>query len=175
MLADAVASIGVIVGVVATVMTGWLRLDSLVAAGVGVYILASGWHLVKDSVSGLMDEAADAATLTTIQACIAKEAQGAIEAHDLQTRHAGPVTFIQFDLVVPASMTVAEAHGICDRIEDGLRQTLHGGACRDPCRAGEQGERCGHFDETERKRPHLEHRTLIRDRRHCDRSEAVQG
>ncbi len=125
-LADAVASIGVIVGVVATVMTGWLRLDSLVAAGVGVYILASGWHLVKDSVSGLMDEAADAATLTTIQACIAKEAQGAIEAHDLQTRHAGPVTFIQFDLVVPASMTVAEAHGICDRIEDGLRQTLPG-------------------------------------------------
>ncbi len=125
-LADAVASAGVIVGVIATVLTGWLRLDSLVAAGVGCYILVSGWRLVKESVGGLMDEAADSATLATIQACIAKEAQGAIEAHDLQTRHAGPATFIQFHLVVPASMTVAEAHAICDRIEAGLSETLPG-------------------------------------------------
>jgi cation diffusion facilitator family transporter len=125
-LADAIASTGVIVGVIATVLTGWLRLDSAVAAGVGVYILLSGWRLVKESVGGLMDEAADPATLASIQGCIAKEAQGAIEAHDLQTRHAGPVTFIQFHLVVPASMTVADAHAICDRIENGLRATLPG-------------------------------------------------
>jgi len=125
-LADAVASTGVVAGVIATVVTGWLQLDALIAAGVGVYILLSGWRLMKDSVGGLMDEAADAATLATIQSCIAKEARGAIEAHDLQTRHAGPVTFIQFHLVVRASMTVGEAHDICDRIENALRQTVRG-------------------------------------------------
>ncbi len=125
-LADAVASTGVVAGVFATVLTGWLQLDALIAAGIGVYILLSGWSLVKKSVGGLMDEAADEATLGAIQACIASEAEGAIEAHDLQTRHAGPVTFIQFHLVVPAAMTVAEAHAICDRIENGLQKTLPG-------------------------------------------------
>ncbi|MGO9171853.1 MAG: cation diffusion facilitator family transporter [Rhodomicrobium sp.] len=125
-LADAVASTGVVIGVTATVLTGYLQLDALVAAGVGVYILSAGWRLVKESVGGLMDEAADAATLATIQACIAKEAQGALEAHDLQTRHAGPVTFIQFDLVVPATMTVSQAHDICDRIEHALSETVPG-------------------------------------------------
>ncbi|MGO8954293.1 MAG: cation diffusion facilitator family transporter [Rhodomicrobium sp.] len=125
-LADAVASVGVVIGVTATVLTGYLQLDALVAAGVGVYILSAGWRLVKKSVGGLMDEAADSATLATIQACIAKEAQGALEAHDLQTRHAGPVTFIQFHLVVPATMTVVDAHEICDRIERALKETVPG-------------------------------------------------
>jgi cation diffusion facilitator family transporter len=125
-LADAVSSTGAVLGVIAAVLTGWLQLDALVAAGIGIYILLSGWRLIKESVGGLMDEAADTATLAIIQASIAKEGQGAFEAHDLQTRHAGPVTFIQFHLVVPASMTVAAAHEICDRIENALREKVPG-------------------------------------------------
>jgi cation diffusion facilitator family transporter len=126
-LTDVVSSAGVVVGLLAAVFTGWLQLDALVAAGVGVYILVQGWGLVKDSVGGLMDQAADPETLASIHTAIAKAAaSGAIEAHDLQTRHAGPVTFIQFHLVVPAGMTVAEAHDICDRIESGLREAVSG-------------------------------------------------
>ncbi|MGC2631996.1 MAG: cation diffusion facilitator family transporter [Rhodomicrobium sp.] len=125
-MADAVASTGVVAGLFATVLSGWLQLDAIIAAAVGVYILLSGWQLVKKSVSGLMDEAADAATLAAIRSCIAKAAQGAIEAHDLQTRLAGPATFIQFHLVVPGSMTVAHAHEICDRIENALQDRVPG-------------------------------------------------
>jgi cation diffusion facilitator family transporter len=125
-LADAVSSTGVVIGLIATVFTGWLQLDALIAAGVGIYILLSGWRLIKASVGGLMDESVDPATLAAIQSSIEREAKGAIEAHDLQTRHAGPVTFIQFHLVVPASMTVAEAHAICDSIENALRETVPG-------------------------------------------------
>jgi divalent metal cation (Fe/Co/Zn/Cd) transporter len=73
-----------------------------------------------------MDQAVDSETLARIQACIVKAADGAIEAHDLQTRAAGPVTFIQFHLVVPASMTVTKAHDICDRIEHALWETVPG-------------------------------------------------
>jgi len=125
-LSDAVSSTGVVVGVTAAVLTGWLQLDAIVAACVGVYILTQGWGLVKGSVGGLMDEAVDPKTLARIQACIAKAAEGAIEAHDLQTRPAGPVTFIQFHLVAPADMTVTKAHDICDRIENALREAVPG-------------------------------------------------
>ncbi len=123
-VSDAVSSTGVIVGVVAAVLSGWLQLDALIAAGVGVYILLSGWHLIEDSVGGLMDQAADAETLANIRITIEKAAKGAIEAHDIYTRYAGRATFIQFHLVVPAAMTVAEAHEICDRIENALRDTV---------------------------------------------------
>jgi cation diffusion facilitator family transporter len=125
-LSDAVSSAGVVVGLTAAILTGWLQLDAIIAACVGVYILAQGWGLVKDSVGGLMDQAVDPKTLSIIQASIEKAAAGAIEAHDLRTRHAGPVTFIQFHLVVPANMTVTKAHDICDRIENALREAIPG-------------------------------------------------
>ena len=44
--------------------------------------------------------------------------------HDLRTRRAGRVTFIEFHLVVPGSMSVSESHGICDRIERALRSGI---------------------------------------------------
>jgi cation diffusion facilitator family transporter len=125
-LSDAVSSAGVVVGLTASILTGWLQLDAIIAACVGVYILAQGWGLVKDSVGGLMDQAVDPETLSIIQASIEKAAAGAIEAHDLRTRHSGPVTFIQFHLVVPANMTVTKAHDICDRIENALREAVPG-------------------------------------------------
>jgi divalent metal cation (Fe/Co/Zn/Cd) transporter len=56
-----------------------------------------------------------------IRELVANSATGAIEAHDLRTRHAGRLTFLEFHLVVPGSMTVATAHEICDRIEDALK------------------------------------------------------
>ena len=59
-MADAVASTGVVAGVIATVLSGWLQLDALVAGAAGVYILISGWRLIRESVGGLMDEAAGA-------------------------------------------------------------------------------------------------------------------
>ncbi len=125
-LSDVVSSTGVVLGVVGVVLTGWLQLDAIIAACVGVYIITQGWGLVKDSVGGLMDQAADPKTLASIQASIEKAAVGAIEAHDLQTRHAGPVTFIQFHLVVPENMTVTKAHDICDHIENALRESVPG-------------------------------------------------
>src|SRR5271166_3489353 len=41
-LSDAVSSTGVVIGLTAAVLTGWLQLDAIVAAGVGLYILFSG-------------------------------------------------------------------------------------------------------------------------------------
>jgi divalent metal cation (Fe/Co/Zn/Cd) transporter len=52
---------------------------------------------------------------------ISTNADGAIEAHDLRTRHAGRMMFIDFHLVVPSSMSVAVAHDICDRLERAIR------------------------------------------------------
>jgi divalent metal cation (Fe/Co/Zn/Cd) transporter len=55
---------------------------------------------------------------------ISSHANGALEAHDLRTRHAGRATFIDFRLVVPGTMTVSESHDLCDRIEGGLKAEI---------------------------------------------------
>jgi cation diffusion facilitator family transporter len=124
LLADVVTSVGVALGVVLAVVTGRVMLDPILAAATGAYVLWSGMSMVSASVSGLMDTAPEPAVVQRIRELVADSAEGAIEAHDLRTRHAGRLTFLEFHLVVPGSMTVAEAHRICVRIEDTLRAEM---------------------------------------------------
>ncbi|WP_378943292.1 cation diffusion facilitator family transporter [Paracoccus sp. R86501] len=124
LLSDVISSGGVMLGVGLSVLTGWWVLDPALAMLVGVNILWSGWKVMASSLSGLMDEAVPDKTLATIKDIISDKATGAIEAHDLRTRHAGIVTFIDFHLVVDGQTTVCDAHEICDRIEASLKSHL---------------------------------------------------
>lgn len=121
---DVVTSFGVVAGVLLAMLTGWWVLDPLMAALVAVNILWSGSRVVKDSLSGLMDEAVPEETLAKVRDVISTVASGAVEVHDLRTRHAGSVTFIEFHLVVPAEMTVYDAHEICDRVEEAIGKVV---------------------------------------------------
>jgi cation diffusion facilitator family transporter len=122
--ADVVTSAGIALGVALAVATGRLMLDPLLAAAAGVYVLWSGMATISSSVGGLMDAAPAQAVLDRIRELVAESATGALEAHDLRTRHAGRLTFLEFHLVVPGTMTVAESHAICDRIEEALRREM---------------------------------------------------
>ncbi len=121
LMTDVATSAGVIAGLILATLTGWAILDPLLAALVAVNILWSGWVLIRQSVGGLMDEAVDAKTLERIREVISRRGGGALEAHDLRTRHAGRRIFVEFHLVVPGDMSVADAHDICDAIEAALR------------------------------------------------------
>ena len=118
---DVLSSIGVAVGLILVILTGQPVLDALLAGLVGLNILWSGSRLVARSVGGLMDVAVPKERMEEIRTAIAANAEGAIEAHDLRTRQAGKAVFIDFHLVVPGTMSVDEAHAICDRIEAALR------------------------------------------------------
>lgn len=124
LLSDVVTSAGVLAGVMLADLTGRPWLDPLLAALTAVNILWSGARLVRESVGGLMDEALSPELLARIRATVAKEAEGALEAHDIRSRQAGRSTFVEFHLVVPGEMTVNEAHGICDRVETALKSEL---------------------------------------------------
>jgi len=124
LLTDVVSTIGVLIGLGLVYATGWAVLDSVLAALVALNILWSGWTVIRESVGGLMDVAVSPDTQKVIRDVIATNADGAIEAHDIRTRQAGRMTFIDFHLVVPGSMSVDAAHTICDQIEARLREVV---------------------------------------------------
>jgi cation diffusion facilitator family transporter len=123
---DVATSVGVLAGLWLAALTGWHVLDPALAALVGLNILWAGWRLVRESVGGLMDEAVTGDVARRIRRAISANAEGAIEAHDVRTRMAGHVTFIEFHLVVPGAMTVAASHAICDRLEAALADAVPG-------------------------------------------------
>ena len=106
--------------------TGLHWFDPLVAAATAAHVLWSGLSVLRSSVGGLMDEAPDSDTMDRIRRLVNEHAQGALEAHDLRTRHAGRLTYLEFHLVVPGTMRVDEAHDICDRVEAALKREVQG-------------------------------------------------
>lgn len=126
-LSDVVTSIGVLIGLVLAIATGYAILDPLLAVVVACNILYQGWMVISRSIDGLMDRAVPAEEEAAIKQAIAVNAQGSLGVHDLKTRQAGPAIFVDFHMVVPEAMAVGEAHDICDRIEDAIRE-VHPGA-----------------------------------------------
>jgi cation diffusion facilitator family transporter len=124
LMTDVVSTGGVLLGLALVYLSGWAMLDAILAGLVALNILWSGWNVIRDSVGGLMDVAVPVATQRLIREAISANAEGAIEAHDIRTRQAGRVTFIDFHLVVPGAMSVEAAHRICDGIEAGLRSQV---------------------------------------------------
>lgn len=126
MLSDVITSVAIVLGVIAVLLTGRLWLDPLIAAAAAVHVLWSGMSMISRSASGLMDAAPAGDIVEKIRVLVAKHASGAIEAHDLRMRYTGRLTYLEFHLVVPAAMTVADAHEICDRVEAGLKAAMEG-------------------------------------------------
>ena len=124
LMADVVTSVGVSLGLVLAVGTGVLVLDPLLAALTAGHVLWSGMVVMRESVGGLMDAAPAAIIVERIRTLVGEHASGAIEAHDLRSRQAGRQTYLEFHLVVPGEMRVADAHAICDRIEAALRAEM---------------------------------------------------
>lgn len=125
-MTDVWTSAGVLAGLVLALATGWLWLDPVLAIAVAVNIIWQGWKVISSSVDGLMDRAVEHEDAERIRATILSNAGGAIEAHDIKTRMAGPAIFIEFHLVVERAMTVEESHRICDRMEAALKREIPG-------------------------------------------------
>ncbi|KMO15450.1 cation diffusion facilitator family transporter [Methylobacterium platani] len=142
-LADVFTSGGVLIGLGLATATGWAILDPVIAVVVALNILWSGGAMVRDSVNGLMDQAAPAEMVTQIRRLISEHGEGALEAHDVRTRHAGQVTFIDFHLVVPGEMTVAESHAICDRLEAAIEGAVAGAVVTIHVEPGEEAKQRG--------------------------------
>jgi cation diffusion facilitator family transporter len=126
LLADVITSLGVVVGVAVAVLTGIDVLDAAIAVLVALHVLRSGWDVIRENASGLLDESVPAEELARIREVISRDAGEAIEIHDLRTRHAGRTIFIDFHLVVPGSMSVEQSHEICDRLEAALQKAFDG-------------------------------------------------
>lgn len=125
-LSDVVTSVGVIAGLGLALFFDEPLIDPLLALIVACNVLYQGWKIVASSINGLMDRALDPEDEQRIHGVIRAHAAGAIEAHDIRTRAAGQVSFVEFHLVVDGAMPVEEAHQICDRLEAAVREAVPG-------------------------------------------------
>ena len=124
LMTDVWTSVGVLGGVGLVALTGWQRLDPIVAFIVAGNIVFTGFRIVKESVLGLMDTALPQSEQTIIKDAIQKHLQVDIQVHALMTRQAGARRFISFHVIVPGEWTVQRGHQLLEVIEADLRNVL---------------------------------------------------
>lgn len=124
LMTDVWTSVGVVGGIMMVAVTGWLRLDAIVAITVGIHILIEGHRLIRASVDGMMDAAMDEESLATIRATLDDFAGRDVSYKNLKTRRAGVESFIQVDVMVPRDWSVGQGHDMLDEIESRLTAAL---------------------------------------------------
>lgn len=120
LLTDVWTSVGVVVGVLLVWVTGWLRLDPVVALLVGANIMWTGWHLIADSVSGLLDRRLDEETHGLVDEVLAGFASDEVKFHAIRTREAGHRRYVSMHVLVPGEWTLDTAHDLAERVEAAL-------------------------------------------------------
>jgi cation diffusion facilitator family transporter len=123
-MTDVWTSAGVVVGIGAVVLSGWERLDPIIALLVAANIIWTGVHLVRRSALGLLDTALPEAELTTIRQVLNRYTQPDVQFHALRTRQAGARRFVSMHVLVPGSWTVHKGHTMLEQIEREIRVAL---------------------------------------------------
>lgn len=124
LLTDVWTSVGVLGGVGAVALTGWQRLDPVVALLVAANIVWTGVGIVRRSIGGLMDKALGAVDVATVRKVLDGYVAGGVQFHALRTRQAGARKFVSIHVLVPGEWTVQRGHELLERIESDIRHAL---------------------------------------------------
>ncbi|MBE0670772.1 MAG: cation transporter [Anaerolineales bacterium] len=124
LLTDVWTSVGVLAGIGVVALTGWQRLDPIMALIVAGNIIWSGVRIVRESALGLMDTALPPKEQEVLKKILKPyEAQG-IQFHALRTRQSGSRRFASFHVLVPDFWTVQHGHQLLEKIEADIRRVL---------------------------------------------------
>ena len=131
LVTDVWTSAGVVAGIAAVHLSGWLWLDPVVAIGVALNILKEGGHLIWRSTQGLMDEAVEPEVLSTIEQTLAGFAHVRGETHiirfdHLSSRKAGQRRFVDLHMHMPAGWTLGRAAALRGSVEQALMSAVPG-------------------------------------------------
>ncbi|MBA3056783.1 MAG: cation diffusion facilitator family transporter [Gammaproteobacteria bacterium] len=126
LVTDVWTSVGVVIGISAVALTGWLWLDPVVAIGVALNILWEGAHLMWRSSQGLMDEAVEPEVLNQIQQTLGEFDHPTIRFDHVTTRRSGQRRFVDLHMHMPASWSLGRAAAVRTSVEQALMSAVPG-------------------------------------------------
>ena len=124
LMTDVWTSAGVLVGVGAVALTGWERLDPIVAILVACNIIWSGVRIMRKSASGLMDTALSIEEQNTLRRILESYSRNGTEFHAVRTRQSGTRRFVSLHVLVPGMWTVQRGHRLLENLEADIRNAL---------------------------------------------------
>lgn len=121
LMTDVWTTAGVLVGILLVWITGYERLDPVIALLVAVNIIFTGYRLLVRSGRGLLDVSLPAEELASVKTILDSYQSKGIRYHALRSRQAAARKFLVVHLLVPGSWTVREGHQLAEQVESEVR------------------------------------------------------
>jgi cation diffusion facilitator family transporter len=137
-ISDFWTSVAIIVALVLIQITGLKWIDTVAAYVAGMYLAYTGFHIVRQSISGLMDQE-DLGVLNELADVFNRHmGNGIIQIHYVRIIRSGWYHHIDAHLIVPEFWRIDETHERLDAFEKGfIKDYSYGGDANfhlDPCR-----------------------------------------
>lgn len=117
LISDTYSTIGLVIGLLLIWATDWLWLDSATAILFGFIIAFTGYHIIKESIAGIMDEVDYELVERVVVMLQTNRQPNWIDVHNLRIIKYGGSLHIDCHLTVPRFFDVVEAHNEVDALE----------------------------------------------------------
>lgn len=124
LMTDVWTSSGVVAGVAIVAITGFNRLDALIAIVVALHIVITGFDLMRRSALGMLDTAIGTTEQQRVGEILRSYQGRGIGFHAVRTRQSGGRRFVSMHVLVPGDWTVRRGHELLERIEADVRAAI---------------------------------------------------
>ncbi|MFH1169657.1 MAG: cation diffusion facilitator family transporter [Chloroflexota bacterium] len=137
---DVYSAAAVLAGLLVVRLTGIEIIDPIIALVVALFILKVAYDVLRKAFGGLIDVKLPEEEENAIKSSITEHFGELVNFHKLRTRKAGNQRYIDLHVVMPKSLSIAEAHRLCDHLEQDIGSrlrhasvTIHVEPCDDEC------------------------------------------
>jgi cation diffusion facilitator family transporter len=124
LMTDVWTTAGVLVGIAAVWITGWLWLDPIIAILVAVNIIFTGYRLLVRSGRGLLDVAIPQEELSSVKSILDSYKEQGVSYHAFRSRQAAARKFMVVHLLVPGNWSVRKSHSLAEQFERKVGETI---------------------------------------------------
>jgi cation diffusion facilitator family transporter len=118
LMTDVFTTAGVLIGIVLVWLTGFLRLDPIIALLVAINILFTGYRLLIRSGRGLLDISIPPEELAKVTSILDAYQSKGVSYHALRSRQAAARKFMVVHLLTPGDWTISAGHQLAEEIEN---------------------------------------------------------
>ena len=124
LLTDVWTSVGIVVAIGLVKVTGLTILDPLIAIAVALNISVTGWKLLRETGSGLLDRSLPDDEQQQLEQLLVCRETDDVRFHALRTRVAGSRRFVSLHVLVPGHWSVQRGHDLCEQLEQEIATML---------------------------------------------------
>ncbi len=137
LIADAISSAALVLGILIIQFTQMLWLDGVISISLGIYILFTGYKMIRKSVAGLMDESNIDLVNEVVDVLQQHREESWIDVHNLRAQQYGADLHLDCHVTLPYYFDLNEVHYQISDIDKLMNNAFHGNVelfiHADPC------------------------------------------